>query len=801
MLIGISPATLDSAHVYAQDNHHLTSLHLAAEFGDPEVLRSLIERGADPDAQNKDQETPLFLASRKGRLEAARLLSELVTDINHQDLLGRTPLHVAAENGHYDIARLLLNCGADVNAREKNFRTPLHLAVELAVTRVLLERGAEVDARDEMDWTPLHFASQHGHLELMRLLLRHGADFFARDNEDQTVLHKASEHGDPEVVRWLIDRKADPSAEDEDKETPLFPASRNGKLEATRLLLDAGANVNHRDWQDMTPLHGASENGHDTVTQLLLNRNAAVNASHVYDWTPLHLASRTGKGGVVEVLLDGGAMVNAKTDSAWTPLHMASQKGHLNVVELLLARNADLNAQEADGETALHLAAFYGHLGVAQILLKNNANLRIKNKDGETALDLASRKHHHGKHHHDIEQLLKQTALVREWGGELAAEHHLEKHHSLGTPSSDNLSITRGAPPADPPSPNRVKTRPRTGNMDLFVPTTNIEPPNQVKRTSVGMSSSFSSLGLFGIPPVTQGPNILPSTIVLRTVDRQADTQDPMRRASDSPSSRFRRLEPLEEDPLNLDIPAAPLSVAVQEAANRGGRIQTRLPTVFDPLAPSSLLLDLQYRLSSDSCSISSQSRSSTSESTLSRRPLSLFGRKRSQTTPDTSPSVTSDPLPPDTPRSGGSGDFPLLQGPLSAKPSPNRFKSISTRKASKMVASQPSLLTTSNIILPQRPKWEPVTPLVLGLMEKAVTDSECLLRPATDGTVLAGNLEGFVSQIISDIADSSRNDRFRATFLTIYQLFVTSERLFNILKRRFETSVLNPVAERSRYS
>jgi ankyrin repeat protein len=793
MLIGIPPATLDSAYANARDNYHLISLHLAADSGNPEVLRSLIERGADPDAQNKDQETPLFLASRKGRLEAARLLSELVTDINHQDLLGHTPLHVAAENGHYDIARLLLDCGADVNAREKNFRTPLHLAVELAVTRVLLERGAEVDARDEMDWTPLHFASQQGHLELMRLLLRHGADVFARDNEDQTVLHKASEHGDPDVVRWLIDRKVDPSAEDEDKETPLFPASRNGKLEATQLLLDAGANVNHRDRQDMTPLHGASENGHDTVTQLLLDRNAAVNASHVYDWTPLHLASRTGKGGVVEVLLNGGAMVNAKNDSAWTPLHMASQKGHLNVVELLLARNADLNAQEADGETALHMAAFYGHLGVAQILLKNNADPRFKNKDGETALDLALR-----KHHHDIEQLLKQTALVREWGGEQAAEYHLEKHHSLGTPSSGYLSISKGVPPADPPSPNRVKTRPPTGNMGLFVPITDIEPPNQVKRTSVGMTSSFSPPGLFGIPPVTQEPSILPSTVFLRTVDRQADTQDPMRRAGDSPSSRLRRLEPLQEVPLNPDIPAAPLSVAFQEPANRGGLIQTRLPTVFNPFASSSLLLDSQHQLSVDSRSISSQTTSSTSESTRSKRPLSLFGRKRSQTTPDTSPSVISDPLPPDTPRSG---DFPLLQGPPSAKPSPNESKTISTRKTSKMVASQPSLLTTSNIILPQRPKWELVTPLVLGLMEKAATDSECLLRPATDGAVLAGNLEGFVSQIISDITDSSSSDRFRATFLTIYQLFATSERLFNILKRRFETSELNPVTERSRYS
>jgi hypothetical protein len=71
----------------------------------------------------------------------------------------------------------------------------------------------------------------------------------------------------------------------------------------------------------------------------------------------------------------------------------------------------------------------------------------------------------------------------------------------------------------------------------------------------------------------------------------------------------------------------------------------------------------------------------------------------------------------------------------------------------------------------------------------------------ATDGTVLAGNLEGFVSRVTFSVADSSRNDRFLGTFLTIYQLFATSERVFNILKRRFETTELGSVTVHSRYS
>jgi len=116
------------------------------------------------------------------------------------------------------------------------------------------------------------------------------------------------------------------------------------------------------------------------------------------------------------------------------------------------------------------------------------------------------------------------------------------------------------------------------------------------------------------------------------------------------------------------------------------------------------------------------------------------------------------------------------------------------------MAAPQPTRSATLFIDLPQSRKWEPVSPVVLGLMEKAASDSEGLLRPATDGTVSSGNLEGLVFRVITDIEDPSRNGHFRATFSTIYQLFATSERLFHILKRRFESSELDPVAARSRY-
>ncbi|KAF8497034.1 ras guanine nucleotide exchange factor domain-containing protein [Russula emetica] len=117
------------------------------------------------------------------------------------------------------------------------------------------------------------------------------------------------------------------------------------------------------------------------------------------------------------------------------------------------------------------------------------------------------------------------------------------------------------------------------------------------------------------------------------------------------------------------------------------------------------------------------------------------------------------------------------------------------------MAPRQPTRSAALFIDLPQGRNREPVNPVVLGSMETAACDSERLLRHATDGTVSAGNLEGLVSRVITDIEDPSRDDRIRETFLTIYQLFATSERLFHILKRRFESSELDPVATSSRFS
>jgi hypothetical protein len=85
--------------------------------------------------------------------------------------------------------------------------------------------------------------------------------------------------------------------------------------------------------------------------------------------------------------------------------------------------------------------------------------------------------------------------------------------------------------------------------------------------------------------------------------------------------------------------------------------------------------------------------------------------------------------------------------------------------------------------------------------MEEVASDSKRLLRLTEDGAVSAGNLEGLVSRVIDGTTDPPGDERFRTTFLTIYQLFSTSERLLEILKKRFKWAGLDPTDTRSQYS
>ena len=77
-----------------------------------DMVRQLLEHGADPNICTKYRTTPLHEASSRGLLEAARLLLSYGAKVDEKDRRGKTPFQLAASNKHDELAKLLSEHGA-----------------------------------------------------------------------------------------------------------------------------------------------------------------------------------------------------------------------------------------------------------------------------------------------------------------------------------------------------------------------------------------------------------------------------------------------------------------------------------------------------------------------------------------------------------------------------------------------------------------------------------------------------------------------------------------------------------------
>lgn len=169
------------AKASAADSNGMVPLHAAAERGALGTAKALLDAGADPNAANRLGMTPLMYASipHGANPEMIRLLVSRGADPNKSSARFNAPLSVAAQRGNADIAAALLDGGADpMPSGGYNQQTPLHVASILGkaeLVRVLTDHGAELNAKDASGATPLDLAVRYGHQSVASLLGGRGA--------------------------------------------------------------------------------------------------------------------------------------------------------------------------------------------------------------------------------------------------------------------------------------------------------------------------------------------------------------------------------------------------------------------------------------------------------------------------------------------------------------------------------------------------------------------------------------------------------------------------------------------------
>ncbi len=160
----------------------------AGAFGDPffqaidrddiKAVRSMLDQGRDASAKNDFGITPLMEAAAAGSGDIVRLLVSKGADVNAQDKdTGMTALINAGLMHHAKTMRLLIDHGADVNAKFKDGTTALMLAAADGfgdIVRLLIKKGADVRAAGSghsvLDW-----AKRSGKPEIVRILEQAGA--------------------------------------------------------------------------------------------------------------------------------------------------------------------------------------------------------------------------------------------------------------------------------------------------------------------------------------------------------------------------------------------------------------------------------------------------------------------------------------------------------------------------------------------------------------------------------------------------------------------------------------------------
>lgn len=106
------------APVNAGDKYGTTPLYKAAVQGETEIVRMLLEAGADPNRESsgEDEGTPLCAAASWGHTEIVRLLLQHGADPNAIETPNKGPMTAlkwAMRNGHHDVVAILVEAGAD----------------------------------------------------------------------------------------------------------------------------------------------------------------------------------------------------------------------------------------------------------------------------------------------------------------------------------------------------------------------------------------------------------------------------------------------------------------------------------------------------------------------------------------------------------------------------------------------------------------------------------------------------------------------------------------------------------------
>ncbi|XP_072936758.1 E3 ubiquitin-protein ligase MIB1 [Epargyreus clarus] len=347
---------LFESHVTGDANEELVK---AAANGDAARCADILAR---PDGAHADVNgvygghTALQAAAQNGHVEVIRTLVEAGAEADAEDRDGDRAAHHAAFGDEPAALRALAAAGADLNARNRRRQTPLHIAVNkghLGVVRTLLQLAVHPSLQDSEGDTPLHDAISKKRDDMLTLLLDHGADMTLTNNNGFNALHHAALRGNPSAMKIMLGKLPRPWIVDDAKDdgyTALHLAALNNHAEVAELLVRGGARPDLQNANLQTALHLAVERQHTQIVRLLISHGADLNICDKDGDTPLHEALRH------HTLQQLRRLQDARDAPLLTGLtHAHDKKSSASIACFLAAHGADLTVKNKKGQTPLDL--------------------------------------------------------------------------------------------------------------------------------------------------------------------------------------------------------------------------------------------------------------------------------------------------------------------------------------------------------------------------------------------------------------------------------------------------------------
>jgi ankyrin repeat protein len=313
-------------------------IHFAVREGHSEIVRMLLDAGADSEWNGHYGSSLIDLARERGHDGVAVLLEEA------RARRGRTPpsetredhpIHVAAQAGNIRRVRELLNADPSlVHRGDRSGGTPLHRAVagsSRQVIELLLDRGADIHA---IHGAGLGSSAGFADCDVQAIDMAIWGGFGRKPRPPAwKILASCLKY-----LLWTRYRTSHPKPHDIDTARLLLSrgatydltiASALGDLDRVKAMLDKDPNqIRLARPNGRRALTTAVEFGHDDIARLLLERGAdptlpELNANR---GGALHAAARAGNRELVELLLAHGADPNGHSDSAGNSVYAAKTK-------------------------------------------------------------------------------------------------------------------------------------------------------------------------------------------------------------------------------------------------------------------------------------------------------------------------------------------------------------------------------------------------------------------------------------------------------------------------------------------